>query len=328
MASTLWPTNGTFTGRQIRQTVGAAWGALTSRPLGARSGVVAGTPTSVVSISGSTYSVLAHKGVLDVESSAVAGPYNYSFDSTQTGTVNAADSTFGRIDLLSITMSDTSEGDASISGPTITYTAGTPASTPAAPSTPAKSVVLAQIAVPKLGTGSATITLIAPFAVAAGGIVPCRSTAEYPSSPYVGQYVDDASLGLLRWNGSAWGSTGTRVDTLPTGYSITPASGFSFTSVVYSRRADIVIMFVVCNRTGATLTATSTGALTDTSVCTLNGALMRPSFDLYVPWRSANSAGTAHATSDGVVKITDMSPNSSLVAGDTCEFNLMFSVTA
>jgi hypothetical protein len=204
MASTLWPTNGTFTGRQIRQTIGAAWGALTGRPLGARSGVVAGTPSTVVSISGSTYSVLAHKGVLDVESSLIAGPYNYSFDSTQTGTVNAADATFDRADLLSITMSDTSEGDASISGPTITYTPGTPAATPTQPATPAKSIPFARISVPKLGTGSATITLIAPFAVAAGGIVPCRTSAEYPSTPYVGQYVDDATLGLLRWNGTTW----------------------------------------------------------------------------------------------------------------------------
>jgi hypothetical protein len=177
MASTLWPTNGTFTGRQIRQTIGAAWGALTGRPLGARSGVVAGTPSTVVSISGSTYSVLAHKGVLDVESSLIAGPYNYSFDSTQTGTVNAADATFDRADLLSITMSDTSEGDASISGPTITYTPGTPAATPTQPATPAKSIPFARISVPKLGTGSATITLIAPFAVAAGGIVPELSVA-------------------------------------------------------------------------------------------------------------------------------------------------------
>jgi hypothetical protein len=34
MATTLWPTNGTFSGRQLRQALGAFWGGLTGRPLG------------------------------------------------------------------------------------------------------------------------------------------------------------------------------------------------------------------------------------------------------------------------------------------------------
>lgn len=201
----LWPVNGTFSGRQLRQTIGAVWSGKTSaRPLGARSGVVVGTPGSILSTTSTTWTVTPHAGVLDVETNAIAGPYSYSFDSNQTGSVNAAHATLDRIDLLSVQMGDTGEGDASTVGPTVVYTAGTAASSPVAPATPSRAFALGQIAVPHSGGGAPTITFVAQYVVAAGGILRCQSSTYYPSSPYFGQYIDDATLGLLRWDGSAW----------------------------------------------------------------------------------------------------------------------------
>jgi len=190
----------------LRQTLGALWSKSSARPLGARSGVHPATPTTVVSATSTVWTVTPHCGVLDLEATAVAGPYNYSIDANVTGAVNAADAANPRLDLISVLLSDPDEGDGSAT-PSVafTYTAGTPAVTPAVPATPARSLALAKIAVPVSGGGSPTVTLLAPFVAAAGGIAPARSSAEYPSSPHVGQYVDDAALGgLLRWNGTAW----------------------------------------------------------------------------------------------------------------------------
>jgi len=65
-------------------------------------------------------------------------------------------------------------------------------------------MVLATIQVPMSGGGSPTVIWTAPYTVAAGGVLPVPAGV-YPATPYTGQYVDDATLGLLRWNGTAWG---------------------------------------------------------------------------------------------------------------------------
>jgi hypothetical protein len=75
---------------------------------------------------------------------------------------------------------------------------------------PAGALVLAEA---NVGTNIAnaslaTITQVGAAACARGGIAVAASSAQYPASPYVGQYVDDANLGLLRWNGTAWRPAG------------------------------------------------------------------------------------------------------------------------
>jgi hypothetical protein len=66
-------------------------------------------------------------------------------------------------------------------------------------------MVLATIQVPMSGGGSPTVIWTAPYTVGAGGVLPVPAGV-YPATPYVGQYVDDATLGLLRWNGTTWAS--------------------------------------------------------------------------------------------------------------------------
>jgi hypothetical protein len=194
-----------YTGKMARLTLGASLSKNTARPVGARSGIHPATPDSVFSVAGSTWTVQPHCGVLDTEASATNGPYGYAFDTNQTGSVNAADATNPRWDLLSVQLSDPAAGDGtSTPGVAIVYTAGTAAASPSLPATPARSLALAQITVPQSGGGASSTTVLAPYSASASGIVRCRTSAEYPSSPYVGQYVDDAASGLLRWNGSVW----------------------------------------------------------------------------------------------------------------------------
>lgn len=213
MGANLWPVDAvsgapSWTGRVLRQVVGAVWaGKTAARPLGARTGVVAGTPTNIATTTSSTWTVTPHQGVLDLEATAVAGPYVYSFNTNQTGSVNAAHATLERIDILSVQMSDPAEADGSSNpGVAIVYTAGTAAAagTQVQPATPARAFVLATIAVPHSGSGSPAVTFVAPFVTAAGGITPAQGSTYYPASPYLGQYIDDAVLGLMRYNGTAW----------------------------------------------------------------------------------------------------------------------------
>jgi hypothetical protein len=194
-----------YTARMARQTLGALTsGATAARPLGARSGVIVGTGVSA-SATSSTWTVLPHKGVLDLEANATAGPYLYSIDANVTGAMTAAHATLDRIDLLSILLSDPAEGDGTAAPSVqVVYTAGTAASTPVAPATPARSMYLSAINVPHSGGGSPTVTWNPSYTTAAGGIIPCIGTGYRPPSPYLGQYIDDPAAGLLRWNGTIW----------------------------------------------------------------------------------------------------------------------------
>jgi hypothetical protein len=131
--------------------------------------------------------------------------YNYAFNANQTGSVTAAAGS-ARIDRLDVQVFDPAEGDLPNTTPpnvSIIYTAGTPGSGVAA-AAPARSHALAYINVPASGGGSPTVTYNAPYTVAAGGILPTPGSAGYPASPSLGQYIDDATTGLTRFNGTGW----------------------------------------------------------------------------------------------------------------------------
>lgn len=199
----------TYDGRHLRQTTVAPFvaGATATRPLGARSGVRPGTPTTTVTATSTTWTVGEHAGLIDAELAAEAGPYTYSIDVAQTGSMTAADPSNPRIDVVYIRIDDPAESDgSSVPLAAAGYQAGTPAASPVAPTTwtgSARSMVLAQINVPKVGGGSPSVTWVAPVSVAAGGITPATASA-FGSGQYVGQYIDDPTNGLMRWSGSAW----------------------------------------------------------------------------------------------------------------------------
>lgn len=220
MAGTnVWPVDAVsgapvYSGRHGRQLSVAPFlaGATATRPLGARSGVRPGTPTTTVTATSTTWTVGEHAGVIDAELAAEAGPYTYSIDAVQTGTMTAADPSSPRIDLISVQISDSAESDGT---PTTTpasaapiYTVGTPGATPAVPAAPARSMVLAQINVPVAGGGSPSVIWVAPYLSSPGGIITVRTwtergavtgTTESPA------WVDELSTGTLwRGIGSAW----------------------------------------------------------------------------------------------------------------------------
>lgn len=194
-----------FTGKIFRALLSAlSGGGPSSRAFGAQSGVNPRTPASILSVTSTVWTVGAHGGYIDTSASGTDGPTPYAFLTAQTGAVNAADASNARYDWLCVQLSDPSEGDGSaVPQVLIVYQAGTPGSPPPAITVP-RSFVIGQIHVPKVGDGAPTISFVAPFCVAAGGILPALDSTSYPASPHRGQFLDDFTSGLFRWSGSAW----------------------------------------------------------------------------------------------------------------------------
>lgn len=209
MTITVWPVDAvsgapSYTGRMLRQTNTVAFaGATSARPLGARSGVRPGTPSTTVTTTSTTFTINPHAGLLDLETALQASAYAYSIDAALSGSVTAANVSNPRIDIIYLQLNDPAESDGSstpgLSG--TNYLAGTAAGSPSPPATPARAMVLAQINVPTSGGGSPTVTWVAPTCVAAGGILPVRSAAEETAlSLYPGKAWFRTDLGVPRFS--------------------------------------------------------------------------------------------------------------------------------
>ncbi|HET6915091.1 MAG TPA: hypothetical protein VFH56_03285, partial [Acidimicrobiales bacterium] len=89
-------------------------------------------------------------------------PYLYATDGNDTSSISAADATNPRVDIVFVQVNDTVQDGSGAESASVGYLAGTPASSPVAPAAPARSLVLAQISVPKAGGGNPTVSWVAP----------------------------------------------------------------------------------------------------------------------------------------------------------------------
>ena len=205
-----------YTGEDMRLALSALeFGANVARPLGVRSGVRIGTPTTTASASGFTWTVAEHSGIVDVQTSATAGGYLYAITVAETGAITAANATHPRKDILTIRVDDPQEDATGTPLIAVEYTAGTAAAVPTVPATPTRSMVLARIDTPASGGGDPTVTWLAPVTVAAGGIIPVAdNTARDALSTAYGAtqtlYATHATDGLITWakGGAAWVKVG------------------------------------------------------------------------------------------------------------------------
>ena len=170
--------------------------------LGSVSGVRPGDPGLTVTLAGTTINCSA--GVATVAYPG-QGVYRAAFPtSVSPGTYTAAHATLNRIDLVYLRVWDNSVDASGLNKADVVYLAGTPSSTPVAP-TPAGTQIympLANITVLSVSNGgtASVSTAVRPVTVAPGGILP-SSTA--PSSPYTGQAYHNGT-DLLVWNGTSW----------------------------------------------------------------------------------------------------------------------------
>lgn len=171
----------TNTAKDFRNDLSAiVFGATSARPTGARSGVRYGTPTDTVTVVGSAGTIKPHAGIMDVQTSAAAGPYWYAVTANESFTVDAAHATNPRIDIVTIRINDNVEDSSGLESATSHYKAGTAAASPVAPTpdTTREMVIATLTRQPVSAGGAVTVSWVAPYAVAAGGIIPVRTTTE------------------------------------------------------------------------------------------------------------------------------------------------------
>jgi hypothetical protein len=141
-----WLQNGSHTAENDRlTTTGSLWGA---------SGVVRSADLAVTAGTGMNLNVASGWAAIVGTYQTNMGTYMAYNDATATATITTADPTNPRIDLVCITVNDAAYSG-SLNSVAINVVTGTPAGSPAVPSTPTNSVVLAQIAV---GAGVTSIT--------------------------------------------------------------------------------------------------------------------------------------------------------------------------
>ncbi|AYN58643.1 minor tail protein [Arthrobacter phage Nandita] len=186
----LAPDGVAITAQQERQAKAAVYGGGFGRPLGGRSGFRADTPSNVLTVTSTTWTLKPCAAMIDPGAATHQGMYGWASDSDITGAVTAADDTYPRRDLVYIQVNDSSAGDGSGElTALVKYLAGTPGPLPSAPALPPRSFEVGQLVVPKVGGGSPTAVLNTARFVAAGGVLPVVSAADRPASPYVGQQV-------------------------------------------------------------------------------------------------------------------------------------------
>jgi len=175
----LAPDGVAVTAQQERQARAAQHGGGSGRQLGARSGFRAGTPSTILSATSTTWTLGPCALMIDPGAALYQGAYGWASDANITGTVTAADATYARKDIVYILVNDSTSGDGSGAvNANPVYLAGTPSASPAAPPVPPRGFLLGTITVPASGGGSPSVVRNPAVYVAAGGILPIFSQAE------------------------------------------------------------------------------------------------------------------------------------------------------
>lgn len=130
---------------------------------------------------------------------AQQGTYGLGNDADVTLAIAAAHATLARIDIVIARIRDTVYSGALNNG-TLEVVTGTPAGSPVAPSTPANSLVLAQVNVLAAATSisNANITDTRRFLAAVGGVMPAKSTDSFTGLLHAGQPVYETDTGRLK----------------------------------------------------------------------------------------------------------------------------------
>ena len=110
----------------------------------------------------------------------------------------------------------------------------------------------------------------------------------------------------------------------------TAASGWAVTEAAYRTVSGIRFINVNIERTGATLTASSTGHLADTGVVSVPAAAMPvtpwPVNEVSGCWRTSTTFGGLRLNTSRMLMITDLHPGGSIIAGDYAKAMISFPV--
>lgn len=324
MGITVWPVDAVggapeYSGRDLRQALSPALaGATATRPLGALSGVRPGTPADTVEVSGSTWTCHPHAGVIDGQSAAEAGPYWYAVDADVTGPVDAANATNPRQDLIYARISDPAESDGSTDPEVeILYLAGTAASSPTPPATPARSIPLAVLNVPKAGGGATTVTWVAPYMAAPGGLVYVRNATE--RAALAAAWVPTAENPLVVWRGDA--DPGREHE-----YTTNGTDWLAWQPVRGELVQDVTVSTGAYTADSAIATASAITAVNYPRVVEVEVILNASGVSANTAWRTVLTRTTTGITTD--VEATAAWAFASVAIGGSCSFHVSFDLAA
>jgi hypothetical protein len=195
--------------QRFRQAHAPLFGGGSGRRLGGRSGFRVDTPSNVLTVTSTTWTLVPCAVEIDPGASTHQGMYGWATDANVSGGVTAADSTYGRKDIVFIRINDSSAGDGSgaMTAP-VEYLAGVPSDNPAAPVLPARSFLVGTINVPIAGGGSPTVVRNPAVFVAAGGILPVWSQGEFdaliPFEGFTVRRMDLTGAPLVIYRSGSW----------------------------------------------------------------------------------------------------------------------------
>lgn len=195
-----WLDGGTYNGQLLRceDVAALTYGVGSSTAAAVLSGVLPAGGAPALQVNAATgMNITINPGYCVVANSTsnLQGAYRFGTQIQQTLTVTTSDPTNARIDIVCAQVVDNGNNT---SFAELIIVAGTPASSPSPPATPANAIVLAQITVPHSATN-----IVAPnisdqrvYTTAPGGIVPIASLSAAPAAQY-GQYAHDLTVGRL-----------------------------------------------------------------------------------------------------------------------------------
>lgn len=162
---------------------------------GVRQGV--GTPLKCTWTSLLSFTVAAGTCFVQGSTSATAGIYTVTLDTTATLTCTTADATNPRIDSVAVVVTDNGNGTSTAA---VAIYPGTPAPSPSAPTLPANSLLLCNITVPANATALSAGAFADKrlFTVASGAILPYPNTAGATIAGPKGSYVYDQTTDRLK----------------------------------------------------------------------------------------------------------------------------------
>jgi hypothetical protein len=266
----LAPDGVAVTAQQERQANAALYGGGSGRRLGGRSGFRVDTPSNILTATSTTWTLTPCSAMIDPGATTHQGMYGWATDANVTGSVTAADATYARKDIVYIQVNDSSAGDGSGAvTANVSYLAGTPASTPVAPTLPARSFLVGTISVPIAGGGSPTVTLNPARFAAAGAPLPVYSATERDAiaDKYDGLIIQRRDLPGRpneTWNGTGWTGRGHAEFTGPVVVS-TADAGTNYGTLTVDAAKTVGPTFVA-GGAGGTVTVSEEGAYLVTSI--------------------------------------------------------------
>jgi hypothetical protein len=224
---------------------------LTTQALFNTTGIIGSSSLAVTQNSPANMSVLVASGWAAIVGTTQSnmGTYVAYNDASLSGTITTANPSNPRIDLVCLTIND-AYYTGSLNNVTLNIVAGTPASSPSVPATPANSIVLAQVAV---GAGVTSITTanitdkrVATTTNLSIPSLTSTSTPTFSSNAYT-TVLNDQGLLLLASNGGTAGTiniptnasvayaVGTNINIVQTGSGqLTIQAASSGTTTIYS----------------------------------------------------------------------------------------------